>query len=318
MSFFSFAADVQAQAEEVLPDSTEIVSYEPVEENQIAGKENRNNLDFASVLSLLGVGLLKFVDDKLKVKFKGKFSVYKRYLLFITVLFSLLELAIVVCYFGKLGSPSFGNLKNVILGFIPVVFCVLTLATEKNESNPIVLSQAELDVRINDFTSSGMSPLGMIVGDMDFFGKVYGNSTKKKDRKNDITNNSQLKAILDNNIDRIEIVCKPPKTNEAKERIGYLQVNFESRFHIRFFNEDKIPIPQMRGRIMYKQSEQFVVITKKIKKPSKYEYSEYPVSSLPGGLFADLWHTVWGSSLDNNEILDECKQVYSRIIKEKK
>jgi len=137
-----------------------------------AKDEQRNNFDIASLLSLLGIGLLKFIDDKLKVKFKGKFKTYKKILVISAVVFSILEIAIVVCYIGKLGAPSFGNLKNLFLGLIPVVFCVLTLITEKNDNNPTVLSQNALEKRINEFTAAGMAPLGMIVGDMDFFGKV--------------------------------------------------------------------------------------------------------------------------------------------------
>ena len=281
--------------------------------------DERNNFDIASLLSLLGIGLLKFVDDKLKIKLKDKFKTYKQYLVVITVCFVGLETAIIICYFGNLGVPSFGNLKNLFLGLIPVVFCILTLLTEKNESNPIILSQSDLEKRINDFTSSGMAPLGMIVGDMDFFGKVYNDSESRKRRaKDDITCNSQIKAIVDNNIDSIEIVCKYPTTSESKIRIGYLLEEFEGQFHIRFFDENVFPIPKMRGRIMYKQTEQVVVITKKIRKPSKYEYSEYAASSLPGGLFADLWRTVWHCSAERLDILEQCRAAYTAHIGKKK
>ena len=306
------------QAVEISQDNTNILACDLSSSsiNQIDNDAERNNFDFASLLSLLGVGLLKFIDDKLKIKFKEKFSTYKNCLISVTIIFGLLETAIIVCYFEKVGPVSFGNLKNLFLGLIPIVFCLLTLITEKNESNPIVLSQGELDVRINDFTAAGMSPLGMIVGDMDFFGTVYNYSETKKQqkkKKDDITTNSQIQAIIDNNIDCIEIVCKYPTTNDAKRRIGYLINTFENRFHIRFFNQ-KIPIPQMRGRIMYKQNEQVVVITKKIRKPSKYEYSEYPASSLPGGLFADLWHTVWGCSIEDTKIIEQCKVAYLTFV----
>lgn len=284
-----------------------------------ADTDERNNFDIASLLSLLGVGLLKFIDDKLKIRLKDKFNTYKTILIVTTIVFVLLEAAISVCYFGKLGAPSFGNLKNLFLGLIPVVFCILTLITSKNESNLIILSQNDLEKRINDFTASGMAPLGMLVGDMDFFGKVYNKSESRKRRaKDDITCNSQIKAIVDNNIDSIEIVCKLPTTKESKMRIGYLLEEFEGQFHIRFFDENKFPIPKMRGRIMYKQTEQVVVITKKIRKPSKYEYSEYAVSSLPGGLFADLWHTVWNCSAERTDILEECRSAYTTHIGKKK
>lgn len=293
-------------------DSEHIISELSSEANEAenAATTERENFDIASLLSLLGIGFLKFVDDKLKIKMKDKFKTYRKLLVVTTVILCILEAAIIVCYLAKLGPVSFGNLKNVFLGLIPVVFCILTLLTAKNESNPIILNQEELEIKINDFTSSGMSPLGMIVGDMDFFGKVYNKDSKKKHPKDDITNNSQIKAIIDNNIDRIEIVCKTPTTNDAYRRIGYLLETFEGQFHIRFFDENKFPIPQMRGRIMYKQTEQVVVITKKIRKPSKYEYSEFAVSSLPGGLFADLWRTVWGCSLDCPEIIERCRKEY--------
>lgn len=297
------------------------VHSDPSPKNQAtsANTDERDNFDIASLLSLLGIGLLKFIDDKLKIKLKDKFKTYKKYLVVITVCFVGLEAAIIVCYLCKLGTPSFGNLKNIFLGFIPVVFCSLTLLTEKNESNPIILSQSDLEKRINDFTSSGMAPLGMIVGDMDFFGKVYNNSEYRKRRaKDDITCNSQIKAIVDNNIDSIEIVCKFPTTSESKLRIGYLLEEFEGQFHIRFFDEDVFPIPKMRGRIMYKQTEQVVVITKKIRKPSKYEYSEYAVSSLPGGLFADLWSTVWNCSVERTDVLAQCRAAYTTYIGKRK
>lgn len=298
----------------------ELPGEQPVDNPDInTDPVERDNFDIASLLSLLGVGLLKFIDDKLKIKLKDKFKTYKKCLIVVTIIFVVLEVAIITCYFGKLGPASFGNLKNLFLGLIPVVFCILTLITEENESNPIILSQAELEKRINEFTSSGMSPLGMIVGDMDFFGKVYkNNESKKKRAKDDITTNSQIKALIDNNIDRIEIVCKIPNTSDAKRRIGYLLEEFEDRFHIRFFDEDKFPIPQMRGRIMYKQNEQVVVITKKIRKPSKYEYSEYAASSLPGGLFADLWRTVWKCSADRTEIIEDCKEAYTTYVDRKR
>ena len=289
------------------------------EQNEQAETDKRNNVDIASLLSLLGVGLLKFVDDKLKIRLKDKFKRYKTILVITTTTFVFLELAILVCYFGKLGAPSFGNLKNLCLGLIPVVFCFLTLITAKNESNPIILSQNDLEKRINEFTSSGMAPLGMLVGDMDFFGKVYNKSESRKRRaKDDILCNSQIKAIVDNNIDSVKIVCKIPTTNESKRRIGYLLEEFEGQFHIRFFDEGIFPIPKMRGRIMYRQTEQVVVITKKIRKPSKYEYSEYAISSLPGGLFADLWNTVWNCSVECTDILDECRTAYTTHIGKKK
>lgn len=276
---------------------------------------DRNNFDIASLLSLLGVGLLKFIDDKLRIKLKGKFATYKKYLIVVTTFFGVLEVAIVVCYIGKLGSASFGNLKNLFLGLIPVIFCALTLVTEKDESIPTILSRDKLEKRINEFTSSGMSPLGMIVGDMDFFGKVYNKKQPPpKKLKDDITKSLQIKALIDNNIDRIEIVCKLPTTNDAKRRIGYLLEQFEGRFHIRFFDETKFPIPQMRGRIMYRQNQQVAVITKKIKKPSKYEYSEYAVNTLPGGLFADLWNTVWCCSLESTEITNRCREEYKKYM----
>lgn len=289
------------------------------DQNTKTNSDERDNFDIASLLSLLGVGLLKFIDDKLKIKLKDKFETYKKYLVVTTVGFVGLEVAIIICYFCKLGAPSFGNLKNLFLGLIPVVFCILTLITEKNEGNPIILSQSDLEKRINDFTSCGMAPLGMLVGDMDFFGKVYNKSeSRRRNIKDDITYNSQIKAIVDNNIDRIEIVCKIPTTNESKRRIGYLLEEFEGQFHIRFFDETIFPIPQMRGRIMYRQNQQVVVITKKIRKPSKYEYSEYAASSLPGGLFADLWRTVWHCSAERVDILEQCRAAYTAHIGKKK
>lgn len=289
------------------------------DQNAQVGTDERNNFDIASLLSLLGVGLLKFVDDKLKIKLKDNFKTYKTILIVTTFVFVLLETAILVFYFGKIGSPSYGNLKNLFLGLIPVAFCILTLMTTKNESNSIILSQNDLEKRINEFTSSGMAPLGMLVGDMDFFGKVYNQSEFRRRRaKDDITANSQIRAIVDNNIDSIKIVCKLPNTKEAKMRIGYLLEEFEGQFHIHFFDEDIFPIPKMRGRIMYRQTEQVVVITKKIRKPSKYEYSEYAVSSLPGGLFADLWHTVWSCSAERTDILNECRLEYTNHIGKKK
>lgn len=304
-------------ASESIPDNTGEMTIESsfnlISNNQEMHTvaDERDNFDIASLLSLLGVGFLKFIDDKLKIRLKDKFDIYRKYLNITTVVFVVLEAAIIICYFGKMGSPSFGNLKNLFLGLIPVVFCILTIITVKNESNPIILSQSDLEKRINEFTASGMAPLGLLVGDMDFFGKVYSNSEHRKRRvKDDITINSQIKAIIDNNIDSIEIVCKLPTTNDAKRRIGYLLEEFEGRFHIRFFDETKFPIPQMRGRIMYRQNEQVVVITKKIRKPSKYEYSEYAVSSLPGGLFADLWRTVWNCSSERADVLDQCKTAY--------
>lgn len=320
-SLFPFS---YANASENNQDNTSEVTVglsnaQPKNDQVAQADDERNNFDIASFLSLLGVGLLKFIDDKLKIRLKDKFNTYKRTLIITTVVFVLLEIAIFVCYIGKLGASSFGNLKNFFLGLIPVVFCILTLITAKNESIPIILSQNDLEKRINDFTSSGMAPLGMLVGDMDFFGKVYNKSESRKRRsKDDITCNSQIKAIVDNNIDSIEIVCKLPSTKESILRIGYLLEEFEGQFHIRFFDEDIFPIPKMRGRIMYKQTEQVVVITKKIRKPSKYEYSEYAVSSLPGGLFADLWHTVWNCSAERADILEQCRAAYNTHIGKKK
>lgn len=288
-------------------------------ENNNKDIAERNNFDIASLLSLLGIGLLKFIDDKLKIKFKDRFNTYRNYLIVMTIIFGLLEASIVFCYITNMGAVSFGNLKNIFLGLIPVVFCVLTLITAKNESLPLILSQDQLEKRINEFTSSGMSPLGMIVGDMDFFGQVYAKTeSKKKAHRNDITTNSQIQALIENKIDSIRIVCKIPATKEAKRRIGYLKREFEDRFHIRFFNEEKFPIPQMRGRIMYKHGEEVVVITRKIRKPSQYEYSEYAVSSLPGGLFADLWQTVWNCCEENDELINQCIQAYITCIGKQK
>lgn len=313
---FSYAQEIDApQVNEGTLASAELQEERSPDNKDVQnGTEKRNNFDIASLLSLLGIGLLKFVDDKLKVKLKDKFKIYKRCLIVTTVIFVLLEFAIVVFYIGNWGPVSFGNLKNIVLGSIPIVFCILTLTTEKNDSNTIILSQTELDIRINDFTSSGMSPLGMIVGDMDFFGKVYSKEqSRKRPPRDDITTNSQIKALMENNIDCIRVVCKIPNTGESKRRIGYLLEKFEGRFHIQFFDED-FPIPKMRGRIMYKQNQQVVVITKKITKPSKYEYSEYEVSSLPGALFADLWNTVWHCSSEFPEIIDTCKREYNNYI----
>lgn len=276
----------------------------------------RNNFDIASLLSLLGIGLLKFIDDKLKIKLKDNYSLYKKILCMSTAFFSVLLVAILFCYITHRGPTSFGNLKNLFLGLIPVIFCLLTLYTAKNESDTVLLSHDELETRINDFTSSGMSPLGMIVGDMDFFGNVYNEDavSPKKGRKvkhvDNIINNSQINALVKNRIDNIMIVCKPPATKESFRRIGYLLYKFEEQLHIKFFNETKYPIPKMRGRIMYKQNVQVVVITKKIRKPSQYEYSEYPVSSLPGGLFADLWNAVWGCGEERPDLLERCKLEY--------
>ncbi len=316
-SYASATETIQGNTEEMIVGVSSDQS--PSDQNTHTDTDERNNFDIASLLSLLGVGLLKFIDDKLKITFKDKFKTYKIYLIVATVVFVCLEVMIIVLYFCKLGAPSFGNLKNLFLGLIPVVFCILTLNTEKNESCPIILSQNDLEKRINDFTASGMAPLGMLVGDMDFLGKVYNKSESRKRRaKDDIVCNSQIKAIVDNNIDSIDIVCKLPTTNESKMRIGYLLEEFEGRFHIRFFDESKFPIPKMRGRIMYKQTEQVVVITKKIRKPSEYEYSEYAVSSLPGGLFADLWHTVWNCSAERTDVLEQCKAAYITHIGKKK
>lgn len=321
----AFAFFSHAKAAEILPNDVNNTGAEISSVSQGLDEGERNNFDFASLLSLLSIGLLKFVDDKLKTKFKGelfkgKLSTYKKWLIGFTTIFGILEIIIILFYITNYGPVSFGNLKNVFLGLIPVVFCVLTLITDKNESNPIVLSQDQLEIRINDFTASGMSPLGMIVGDMDFLGKVYNDGRTRKTRKkkrDDITDSSQLKAIIDNNIECIQIVCKYPSTKEAKRRIGYLADEFENRFQIHFFDEEKIPFPKMRGRIMFTQKEQVVVITKKIRKPSKYEYGEYPVSSLPGGIFADLWNTVWGGSIEAPQIIEECKDAYLTYVGKK-
>jgi len=321
-----FAFSLCANASDSAPTAESDALYNtstdyPAPDNALASTTNdiyseRNNFDIASLLSLLGIGFLKFVDDKLKIKWKDNYPLYKKTLCISTFAFVLLFVAILVCYIFKLGPTSFGNLKNLFLSLIPVTFCILTLFTSKNENNTIIVSQNELDKRINEFISSGMSPLGMIVGDMDFFGSVYNENIPKPQKRrkvrhtDNIVNNSQIDALVKNRIDNIEIVCKKPTAKESIRRIGYLLDKFEGQLHIKFFNEDKFPIPKMRGRIMYKQNVQVVVITKKIRKPSQYEYSEYPVSSLPGGLFADLWYVVWNCSEEQPSILEKCKLEY--------
>lgn len=303
-----------------------IVSTEPqlVESTNSTdeGNEERYNFDFASLLSLLSIGFLKFIDDKLKIKLKENYSVYEKCVYGTMSVFIIIEVLILIFFFFKIGSPSFGNLKNVFLGLIPVLFCIITAITMKSESTTLILSQTQLEKKINDFTSCGMSPLGMIVGDMDFFGYVCDSSPKKKKRKkngkNNILTNAQIATLQENNIDNIQIVCKKPKTQEDRHRIGYLLSVFSEKLEIKFFDEQKFPIPKMRGRIMYKQNMQVVVITRKIKKGSEYEYCEHKADSLPGGLFADLWNTVWPCSTNDQNILNRCKQEYTSLIEEDK
>lgn len=316
LSFYTYASQTTLNEVNQVVDTENINS----EESTVVRTE-RYNFDIASLLSLLGVGLLKFIDDKLKLNFRDNYKIYRICIVCATVCFSILEIAIGACFWLKLGNPSFGNLKNIFLGLIPVTFCFLTLLTMKrdwsnrDEQTTLKLNQKELDKRINDFTSSGMSPLGMLVGDMDFLGKVYNNKNLQgKQKKDNITKSTQVKALLDNNIDDIQIVCKQPVSVEDKKRIGYLLDTFENKLHIKFFDEKVFPIPKMRGRIMYKQSGQVVVITKKIKKKQSYEYSEHKVDSLPGGLFADLWGIIWACSSEHTDILIQCKEEYKRFI----
>lgn len=284
---------------------------------EIKDKE-RNNFDSASFLSLLSIGLLKFIDEKLRIKLKNKIVTYKNCLAGATCVFSILELFILIGYVFDTGPSSFGNLKNCFLGLIPVVFCALTLFTVKSDQDSVVLSRKELEKHINDFTASGSSPLCIIVGDMDFLGNVYKRANGRRKHKDDITNSTQIKTLVDKKIDPIEIVCKVPKTDEAKRRIGYLLQEFEGQFQIRFFDESKYSIPKMRGRVMCKQNEQFVVITRKIRKPTEYEYGEYAPGSLVGGLFVDLWNVVWGCSENDSKCLDGCKQAYNTYVGKQK
>lgn len=136
---FSYAAQNDDLQDNMSISSSELSN--PQAENENKGIAERNNFDIASLLSLLGIGLLKFIDDKLKIKFKDKFNTYRNYLIVMTIVFGLLESSIVFCYIINIGAASFGNLKNIFLGLIPVVFCVLTLITAKNESLPLILSQ---------------------------------------------------------------------------------------------------------------------------------------------------------------------------------
>ncbi len=97
--------------------------------NNDLGYSDRVNFDLASLLSLLGVGLLKFIDDKFKIKYKNNFPRYKNILIIATIIFSILEILLLFTFIFCVGSTALGNLKNVILGAIPVVFCILTWLT---------------------------------------------------------------------------------------------------------------------------------------------------------------------------------------------
>lgn len=283
-----------------------------VEKDNASIYTSRLNLDVASILSALSIGLLKFFDEHLKKRFKGNLKSYKRFYMIAWIVFGLLELSIILCVALNRGSILYGNTKNVVLCMIPTIFCFLTWKTAKDENGAAVLSQKQLEGKINDFTSSGMSPLGMIVGDMDFFGSVYSSNTPNNKRKNDITRSTQISTLLDNKIDDIRIVCKEPVTSEDKKRIGYLLARFDQRIEIRFFDRS-VSIPKVRGRIMYKHDSRVVVITRKIKKQKEYEYSEHRGDSLPGGLFSDLWESVWSGGKTRPDILEECKKAYNQV-----
>ena len=296
------------------------------EHENINSVNTRNNFEWGYFLSILGIGLLKFIDDKIKVLYKGKLQTYKQTLRIAMGLFLLLEIVIFIFYIFEIGSPSFGNVKNILLGFIPVIFCGLTLLTANKDANLRLeltseseLTPKKLETKINEFTSKGSSPLGMIVGDMDFLGDVKSTSaeSKRKKEKNDIRNSSQIKALCDNNIDNIQIVCKRPIDTKSKLRVGYLLCIFGEKIHIKFFDDNEIPAPQMRGRIMHKEGVKVAVITKKIKKHSKYAYSEYRADSIPGGLFADLWDTIWRCTKDDINVINECTMDYNKFIGKK-
>ena len=275
---------------------------------------NRNNFDLASLLSLFGIGFLKFIDEIIRIKLTRKFKKYRICLGIATAIFAFLEAAMIYCYCRKIGSISFGNIKNIILGLIPIVFCILTLVTAKDESETVVLEQSDLEQKINEFTSCNSSPLDIIVGDMDFLGKVYNNEKSRNlNKKDNIVNSSQLKSLIDNNIDTINIICKIPKHQEAKRRIGYLLYTFDRKLKIRFFNES-IHVPKIRGRIMYKENSERIIITRKIKKKEAYEFREYGIDTIPGALFSDLWHTVWNCNEEDSQLLNECLTEYRRYV----
>lgn len=275
----------------------------------------RLNFDVATIISLLSIGLLKFFDEKLQLRLKGDFKKYMRYVHIASGVFILFELSFLVCILFDLGSPAYGNIKNATLASIPLIFCVLTwLTAQDGGKDTVTLSGQLLDKRINDFTARGMSPLGMIVGDMDFFGYVIPAKGKHDRNRRNIVNNTQIKALLSNDIKDIRIVCNKPVSLDDQRRIGYLLKTFQNRIHIKFFNQNTCPSPKIRGRIMAVQNSHIVVITKKVKKSKSYEYSEHRVDSLPGGLFDDLWNVIWLSSEDCPDIISECKDEYAHAI----
>lgn len=275
----------------------------------------RLNFDIATVISFLSIGLLKFFDEKLQLRLKGDFKKYMRYVRIASGVCILFELSLLFCILFDIGSPSYGNIKNATLALIPLIFCVLTWTSAKDSSkDTVILSGKDLDKKINHFTARGMSPLGMIVGDMDFFGYVISSESDQDRRKNNIEKNTQIKALLRNNIKDIRIVCNKPVSSDDQNRIGYLLKTFQKRIHIKFFNPDTCPSPQIRGRIMAVQNSHIVVITKKVEKSKTYEYSEHKVDSLPGGLFDDLWTVIWSSSEDCPDIISDCEAQYASAI----
>jgi hypothetical protein len=271
----------------------------------------RFDLEVSSLFGLLII-ILKLLDDTLKSRIK--FSIYKKIILFLTILFGLLVMFAIVCIFVGYGNSKIFNVTGVFSVLTLFLVCFITLVAAADKSK--TLNELELEKKINEFTFRGTSPLRIIAGDMDFLGNVYKQNivnNKKNKKFRDITKSTQIKTIKDNKVEQIKIICKPPRENEAKARIGYLLHTFEHQITIKFFDINNIMETKIRGRIMGDGfRDEVVFIARRVNRRgvAKYEYSEYSANSLSGYLFVNLWEMLWKVCKEDQSIISDCKTTY--------
>lgn len=142
-------------------------------------------------------------------------------------------------------------------------------------------SSKELDPVVNKFSvNADKDNIKFLAGNLDFL----GTSAQQ------IDSHLQYKCLREMSFSRIQVLCKPPISNEDKMRYGKIISDFPA-IELRYYNPPIADL-KVRGRIKTLNNVTRLLIYNKVLH-DQYEALELDTAETDGARYTHLWNLIW-------------------------